>query len=82
MNNPEFQLSQKDINQKKMEVIRELAQEKDLDLLLNIQNLIQGYKHKLTAWEEEQLKVGLKDLENGKKIPHAHVMKKVNAIVK
>jgi len=82
MNNPEFQLSQKDINQKKIEVIRELAQEKDLDLLLNIQNLIQGYKHKLTAWEEEQLKVGLKDLENGKKIPHADVMKKVNAIVK
>ena len=76
------ELSQKDINKKKMEVIQILAKEQDIDLLLNIQTLIQGYKHKLTAWEEEQLELGLTDLENGKRIPHAEVMKKVNAIIK
>ena len=77
-NNPESELIQKDINQKRMEVIRTLIQESDMDLLLNVQNFISDYKNKLTKWEEEQLEIGLQDLDNGKRIPHKTVMKRID----
>ncbi len=53
-----------------------------IDTILNLQNLITGYKNELTKWEKEQLEIGLKDLDSGKRIPHKTVMKKVNDILK
>jgi predicted transcriptional regulator len=53
-----------------------------MKILLYIQNLILGQKNKLTKWEEEQLEIGLKDLDSGKRIPHKTVMKKINEILK
>lgn len=76
------ELHQKEINQKKVEIMKMLIQEKDLDLLLDIHNLIHSSNSKLTPWEEEQLEIGLKDLEKGNKIPHKDVMKKIDRILK
>ncbi|HRG49281.1 MAG TPA: hypothetical protein PLG41_23965 [Leptospiraceae bacterium] len=53
-----------------------------MDTILNLQNLITGYKNELTKWEKEQLEIGLKDLDSGTRIPHKTVMKKVNEILK
>lgn len=53
-----------------------------IDTILNLENLFRGYKNKLTKWEEEQLEIGLQDLDNGKRIPHKTVMKKINEILK
>ncbi|HRG76371.1 MAG TPA: hypothetical protein PLX69_17565 [Leptospiraceae bacterium] len=53
-----------------------------MDTILNLQNLITGYKNELTKWEKEQLEIGLKDLDSGTRIPDKTVMKKVNEILK
>lgn len=53
-----------------------------MKILITFKNLILNQKNKLTKWEEEQIEIGLKDLDSGKRIPHKTVMKKINQILK